>query len=49
MSIAGFDEETGTMRVLVDSDSAIACVWADRVFETYKNNSDLIELPPMLN
>jgi hypothetical protein len=37
------------MRVFVDSDSAIACVWADRVFETYKNNSDLIELPPMLN
>ena len=47
VGIAGFDEETGTMRVFVDSDSAIACAWADRVFETYKNNSDLIELPPM--
>ena len=45
VGIAGFDEETGMMRVFVDSDSAIARAWADRVFETYHNNSDLIELP----
>jgi predicted transcriptional regulator len=45
VGIAGFDEETGMMRVFVDSDSAIACAWADRVFETYRNNSELIELP----
>lgn len=45
VGIAGFDEETGMMRVFVDSDSAIACAWADRGFETYRNNSDLIEMP----
>ncbi|WP_458188185.1 helix-turn-helix transcriptional regulator [Haladaptatus sp. NG-WS-4] len=45
VGIAGFDEETGAMRVFVDTDSAIAYAWADRVFETYRNNSDLIELP----
>jgi predicted transcriptional regulator len=44
VGIAGFDEETGTMRVFVDSDSAIARAWAERVFETYRNNSDPIEL-----
>jgi predicted transcriptional regulator len=33
VGIAGFDEETGMMRVFVDSDSAIACAWADRVFK----------------
>ena len=33
------------MRVFVDSDSAIAQAWADRVFETYRNNSDVIDLP----
>lgn len=43
--LALFDEETGMMRVFVDFDSAIACAWADRVFETYRNNSDLIDLP----
>lgn len=45
VGIAGFDEETGTMRVFVDSDSAIARAWADRVFETYRDNSDEIETP----
>jgi predicted transcriptional regulator len=45
VGIAGFDEETGMMRVFVDSDSAITRAWAKRVFETYRNNSDVIELP----
>jgi hypothetical protein len=45
VGIAGYDEETGTMRVFVDSDSAIARAWADRVFETYRTNSDAIETP----
>lgn len=48
VGIAGFDEETGTMRVFVDSDSAIACAWAERVFETYRKNSDLIKFPRQL-
>ncbi|WP_435345831.1 helix-turn-helix transcriptional regulator [Haloarchaeobius sp. HRN-SO-5] len=49
VGIAGFDEETGSMHVFVDSDSAIACAWADRVFETYRNNSDPIELHAYLD
>jgi hypothetical protein len=31
------------MRVFVDSDSAIARAWAERVFETYRDDSDPIE------
>jgi predicted transcriptional regulator len=46
VGIAGYDEETGTMRVFVDSESAIARAWSERVFETYRHNSDPIELPP---
>jgi predicted transcriptional regulator len=45
VGIAGFDEETGAMRVFVDSDSAIARAWGDRVFDTYRRNSDPIEPP----
>jgi predicted transcriptional regulator len=43
VGIAGYDEETGTMRVFVDSDSAIARAWADRVFDTYRRNSDPLD------
>lgn len=39
---AGYDERTGTMRVFVDSDSAIARGWAERVFETYRDRSEPI-------
>ena len=45
VGIAGFDEDTGTMHVFVDSDSAIARAWAERVFEIYRDNSDRIEPP----
>jgi predicted transcriptional regulator len=43
VAIAGFDAETGAMRVFVDSDSAIARAWAERVFGTYRDNSEPIE------
>ncbi len=42
VGVAGYDEETGAMRVFVDSDSAIARGWAERVFETYRSRSDPI-------
>ncbi|MDL5360569.1 winged helix-turn-helix domain-containing protein [Halalkalicoccus sp. NIPERK01] len=45
VGVAGYDEETGTMRVFVDSESAIARGWAERVFETYRDRSDPIRTP----
>lgn len=42
VGVAGYDERTGTMRVFVDSDSAIARGWAERVFETYRDRSEPI-------
>ncbi|MCT9095193.1 winged helix-turn-helix domain-containing protein [Haloarchaeobius sp. HME9146] len=43
VAIGGYDDETGTMRVFVDTDSAIARGWAERVFETYRERSEPIE------
>ncbi|KYH24708.1 hypothetical protein HAPAU_30840 [Halalkalicoccus paucihalophilus] len=43
VGVAGYDEETGTMRVFVDSDSAIARGWAERVFEAYRDRSEPID------
>lgn len=42
VGVAGYDERTGTMRVFVDSDSAIARGWAERVFATYRDHSEPI-------
>ncbi|WP_226007987.1 helix-turn-helix transcriptional regulator [Natrinema salinisoli] len=42
IGVAGYDDQTGMMRVFVDSDSAIARGWAERVFETYRDRSDPI-------
>ncbi|GAB3669783.1 helix-turn-helix transcriptional regulator [Halopiger thermotolerans] len=42
VGVAGYDDQTGMMRVFVDSDSAIARGWAERVFETYRDRSDPI-------
>ncbi|MDS0474010.1 transcriptional regulator [Natrinema sp. 1APR25-10V2] len=42
VGVAGYDEQTGIMRVFVDSDSAIARGWAERVFATYREHSDPI-------
>jgi predicted transcriptional regulator len=39
VGIGGYDEETGAMRVFVDTDTAIARAWAERVYETYRENS----------
>jgi hypothetical protein len=40
VAIAGYDEETGAIRVLADTDSAIARQWAERVYETYRERSE---------
>lgn len=49
VGIAGFDEDTGAMRVFVDSDSAIARAWTVRVFDTYRHNSTAIEVATALD
>ncbi|MFC5366494.1 helix-turn-helix transcriptional regulator [Salinirubrum litoreum] len=40
VAIAGYDEETGAIRVLVDTDSEIARQWAERVYESYRERSE---------
>ncbi|WP_136590049.1 helix-turn-helix transcriptional regulator [Salinigranum halophilum] len=39
VGIGGYDEETGAMRVFVDTDAPIARAWGERVYETFKQNS----------
>jgi predicted transcriptional regulator len=39
VGIGGYDEETGAMRVFVDTDTAIAREWAERVYDTYRRRS----------
>ena len=39
VGIGGYDEETGAMRVFVDTDAAIAREWAERVYDTYRRHS----------
>ncbi|WP_306060355.1 helix-turn-helix transcriptional regulator [Natronococcus wangiae] len=46
VGVAGYDEQTGTMRVFVDADSAIARGWAERVFATYREHSEPIRDEP---
>ncbi|WP_254767913.1 helix-turn-helix transcriptional regulator [Salinilacihabitans rarus] len=45
VGVAGYDEDTGAMRVFVDSDSAIARGWAERVFESYRARSEPVRPP----
>ncbi|WP_199174935.1 helix-turn-helix transcriptional regulator [Halegenticoccus soli] len=40
VGIGGYDEETGAMRVFVDTDDAIAREWAERVYATYRADSE---------
>lgn len=39
VGIGGYDEETGAMRVFVDTDATIAREWAERVYDTYRRHS----------
>jgi hypothetical protein len=43
VGIGGYDEETGPMRVFVDTDTALARAWAERVYETFRRDSTPIE------
>ncbi|AUV82160.1 transcriptional regulator [Salinigranum rubrum] len=43
VGIGGYDEETGTMRVFVDTDTAIARAWAERVYDTFRADSTPLE------
>jgi hypothetical protein len=43
VGIGGYDEETGTMRVFVDTDTALARAWAERVYETFRKDSTPLE------
>jgi predicted transcriptional regulator len=40
VGIAGYDEETGAMKVFVDADTATAREWAESVYEVYRANSE---------
>ncbi|MFC5969767.1 helix-turn-helix transcriptional regulator [Halomarina salina] len=39
VGIGGYDEDTGTLRVFVDSDDRTAREWAERTFEAYRSDS----------
>ncbi|WP_224335455.1 helix-turn-helix transcriptional regulator [Haloprofundus halobius] len=43
VGIGGYDDETGSMRVFVDTDDGIAREWARRVFEAYRTDSVPLE------
>jgi len=43
VGIGGYDEDTGTLRVFVDSDDRTAREWAERAFEAYRSDSRLLE------
>ncbi|WP_224449491.1 helix-turn-helix transcriptional regulator [Haloprofundus salilacus] len=43
VAVGGYDDETGTMRVFVDTDDGIAREWARRVFEAYRDHSVPLE------
>ncbi|GAA0234920.1 helix-turn-helix transcriptional regulator [Haladaptatus pallidirubidus] len=40
VGIGGYDERTGTMQVFVDSETAIARKWAERVYGVYRERSE---------
>lgn len=40
VAIAGYDEDTGALHVLVDTDAPIARQWAERVYEAVRSDSD---------
>ncbi|WP_255198641.1 helix-turn-helix transcriptional regulator [Halorarius litoreus] len=40
VAIGGYDEETGTLRVLVDTDDAIGREWAERTYAVYRSHAD---------
>jgi len=47
VGIGGYNEETGLIEVFADSDSAVAMAWAEHVFESYRNHSEPLDVPPV--
>lgn len=45
VALAGFDEETGAMAVLVDTDSPIAREWGEQVYAAVRADSDPFDAP----
>ncbi|WP_254547426.1 helix-turn-helix transcriptional regulator [Halomarina pelagica] len=43
VGIGGYDEDTGLLRVFVDTDAERAREWAERVYELFKEDSDPLE------
>ncbi len=43
IGIGGYDETTGLMQVFVDTDSPIACRWAERVYASVREDSDPLD------
>ncbi|MFC7044218.1 helix-turn-helix transcriptional regulator [Halobacteriaceae archaeon GCM10025711] len=39
VGVGGYDEQTGAMRVFVDTDAAIAREWAERTYDVYRSRS----------
>ncbi len=46
--ISGYDVESGTVRVLIDTDASAARAWAESVYETYRNELPTLSLEPPL-
>lgn len=44
ISIRGYDTDAGTLRVLLDTDSAAAREWAESTFESYERETPIIPL-----
>lgn len=47
VAVSCYDEDTGLVRVLLDTDSTEAREWAESVFETYKRDARPIALEPV--
>ncbi|WP_458205985.1 helix-turn-helix transcriptional regulator [Haladaptatus sp. NG-SE-30] len=45
VGIGGYDEKTGVLKVFVDSDTAIARKWAERVYAVYRDRSESMVEP----
>lgn len=43
VGIGGYDEQTGAMTVFVDSETAMAREWAERVYAVYRDRSEPLE------
>jgi hypothetical protein len=45
VGVSGYDEETGALKVFVDTDAVVARRWAERVYAAYRADSDPVDPP----